>query len=55
MTDEEYKKLSLQEVFRMGFYFKKGVCRLNGKSNFDFRLNRAVMWDGRGMLSPITG
>lgn len=36
----------------MEFQFKKGVYRLNGQSNFDFQLNRTVMWDG-GDLEEI--
>lgn len=30
----------------MNFHFKKGVYKLNEQSNFDFQLNRLVMWDG---------
>ena len=30
----------------MEFHFKKGVYKLNEQSNFDFQLNRVVMWDG---------
>lgn len=30
----------------MEFHFKRGVYRLNPQSNFDFQLNRLVMWDG---------
>ncbi len=30
----------------MNFKFKKGVYKLNEHSNFDFQLNRLVMWDG---------
>lgn len=30
----------------MDFQFKKGVYKLNEQSNFDFQLNRLVMWDG---------
>lgn len=32
--------------------FKKGVFQLNGQANFDFQLNRTVMWDG-GDLDEI--
>lgn len=30
----------------MEFHFKKGVYKLNLQSNFDFQLNRLVMWNG---------
>ena len=30
----------------MEFNFKRGVYKLNPQSNFDFQLNRLVMWDG---------
>lgn len=30
----------------MGISFKKGVYKLNAQSNFDFQLNRLIMWDG---------
>lgn len=30
----------------MEFNFKKGVYKLNEQSNFDFQLNRLVMWNG---------
>jgi len=30
----------------MEFHFKKGVYDLNSQSNFNFQLNRLVMWDG---------
>ena len=30
----------------MEIHFKKGVYKLNEQSNFDFQLNRVVMWDG---------
>lgn len=30
----------------MEFNFKKGIYSLNPQSNFDFQLNRLVMWDG---------
>lgn len=30
----------------MEFNFKKGVYKLNEQRNFDFQLNRLVMWDG---------
>lgn len=30
----------------MEFNFKKGVYKFNCESNFDFQLNRLVMWDG---------
>ncbi|MDE6602304.1 MAG: alpha/beta hydrolase [Lachnospiraceae bacterium] len=36
----------------MEFHFKKGVYKLNKQSNFDFQLNRVVMWDG-GDLEEI--
>ena len=36
----------------MEFHFKKGVYKLNEQSNFDFQLNRVVMWDG-GDLEEI--
>lgn len=36
----------------MEFHFKKGVYRLNSQDNFDFQLNRVVMWDG-GDLEEI--
>lgn len=36
----------------MEFPFKKGVYKLNAQSNFDFQLNRIVMWDG-GDLEEI--
>lgn len=36
----------------MEFHFKKGVYKLNSQSNFDFQLNRVVMWDG-GDLEEI--
>ncbi|MCM1223441.1 MAG: alpha/beta hydrolase, partial [Lachnospiraceae bacterium] len=36
----------------MEFHFKKGVYHLNEQSNFDFQLNRVVMWDG-GDLEEI--
>ncbi len=36
----------------MEFHFKKGVYHLNGQSNFDFQLNRVIMWDG-GDLEEI--
>ena len=36
----------------MDINFKKGVYKLNEKSNFDFQLNRVVMWDG-GDLEEI--
>lgn len=36
----------------MDFTFKKGVYKLNAQSNFDFQLNRIVMWDG-GDLDEI--
>ena len=36
----------------MEFHFKKGVYKLNEQRNFDFQLNRVVMWDG-GDLEEI--
>ena len=36
----------------MEFHLKKGVYKLNEQSNFDFQLNRVVMWDG-GDLEEI--
>ncbi len=36
----------------MEFHFKKGVYKLNDQRNFDFQLNRVVMWDG-GDLEEI--
>lgn len=36
----------------MDYGFKKGVYHLNAQSNFDFQLNRIVMWDG-GDLEEI--
>lgn len=36
----------------MDIQFKKGVYHLNDQSNFDFQLNRIVMWDG-GDLQEI--
>lgn len=36
----------------MEFHFKKGIYHLNEQSNFDFQLNRVVMWDG-GDLEEI--
>ena len=36
----------------MKFNFKKGVYKLNSESNFDFQLNRLIMWDG-GDLNEI--
>lgn len=30
----------------MEFNFKKGVYKLNSQNNFDFQLNRLIMWDG---------
>lgn len=36
----------------MDITFKKGVYKLNEQGNFDFQLNRAVMWDG-GDLEEI--
>lgn len=36
----------------MNFAFKRGVYHLNDQSNFDFQLNRIVMWDG-GDLEEI--
>lgn len=30
----------------MDIQFKKGIYKLNDHSNFDFQLNRVVMWDG---------
>ena len=36
----------------MSIEFKKGVYHLNEQSNFDFQLNRVVMWDG-GDLEEI--
>lgn len=36
----------------MDYGFKKGVYQLNAQSNFDFQLNRIVMWDG-GDLEEI--
>ena len=36
----------------MDYNFKKGVYKLNNQSNFDFQLNRIVMWDG-GDLDEI--
>ncbi len=36
----------------MEFNFKKGVFKLNSQSNFDFQLNRLVMWDG-GDLNEV--
>lgn len=36
----------------MEINFKKGIYKLNSQSNFDFQLNRLVMWDG-GDLNEI--
>lgn len=36
----------------MSIEFKRGVYHLNEQSNFDFQLNRIVMWDG-GDLEEI--
>lgn len=36
----------------MNLAFKRGVYHLNDQSNFDFQLNRIVMWDG-GDLEEI--
>ena len=36
----------------MEIHLKKGVYKLNEQSNFDFQLNRVVMWDG-GDLEEI--
>lgn len=48
-----YCKISLyKEAFFMEFNFKKGIYRLNSQSNFDFQLNRLVMWDG-GDLNEV--
>ena len=33
-------------------YFKKGIYKLNKQPNFDFQLNRVIMWDG-GRLEDI--
>ena len=30
----------------MQFNFKKGIYKLNNQANFDFQLNRLIMWDG---------
>ena len=36
----------------MNLAFKRGVYHLNDQSNFDFQLNRIMMWDG-GDLEEI--
>ena len=30
----------------MQFNFKTGIYKLNNQANFDFQLNRLIMWDG---------